>query len=100
MCRRTGGDEEQWNRGSEKRRWGWRGGVRGGDGRLTTKLENSPALLGSRNYAQLELHLKHVQVYAASPPAVFSTPMAALASVCVCVCAFTTTLIPEVTSAV
>lgn len=55
---------------------------RQGDGRVTMRLENSPALLGSRNYAQLVLHLKHVQVYTASTLAVFLTPMALLTSVC------------------
>lgn len=59
---------------------------RQGDGRVTMRLENSPALLGSRNYAQLVLHLKHVQVYTASTLAVFLTPMALLTSVCAHTC--------------
>lgn len=53
---------------------------RTGDGWVMVRLENSQALLGSRNYAQLVLHLKHVRVYAPSPSAVFLTPMALLTS--------------------
>lgn len=40
-----------------------------GDGQVMMWLEN--CLLGSRNYMQLVLHLKHVQVYIASPFATF-----------------------------
>lgn len=58
-------------------------GVRQGDGRVTMRLENSRVV---RNYVQLVLHFKHVQVYTASPPAVFLTPMALLASVCALTC--------------
>lgn len=38
-----------------------------GDGQVTMRMENSLPLLGSRNYVQLVLHLKHVQVYTTSP---------------------------------
>lgn len=40
-----------------------------GDGQEMMRLENS--LLGSRNYMQLVLHLKHGRIYRASPSATF-----------------------------
>lgn len=75
--RQTWGDKELWELAEAQKR-----SVGQGDGQVTMRLENSRALLGSRNYVQLVLHLKHVQVYTASPSAVFLSPMALLASVC------------------